>query len=234
MQQRTKVSVDSVGTIHAADMCAQRIIQRKCASNRRYVAASVAVTQLVFTATQFSHPAALHMTLHAKSNETFRLDGVDMEEATQTRHCTCNVWQKLIHCSQQQLQRQHYQQSKAATSSTSHDNANAAAEIFEGSTPQQLVSALQGRRLLAAGRKGKNLWLTLEGQGPMPTMHFGEKRTAVIVLLVFCKDSSSSSASAVCTAHLSGNRLARCADFSCCWAVSLQACICAPLKCAAA
>jgi hypothetical protein len=47
-------------------------------------------------------------------------------------------------------------------------------EIFEGSTPQQLVAALQGRRLLAAGRKGKNLWLQLDGEGPMPLMHFGE------------------------------------------------------------
>ncbi|WIA12000.1 hypothetical protein OEZ85_012081 [Tetradesmus obliquus] len=46
-------------------------------------------------------------------------------------------------------------------------------KIFGGSSPQQLVAALQGRRLLAAGRKGKNLWLSLEGAGPMPLMHFG-------------------------------------------------------------
>jgi hypothetical protein len=58
------------------------------------------------------------------------------------------------------------------------------AEIFEGSSPQQLVAALQGRRLLAAGRKGKNLWLTLEGQGPMPLMHFGEHCLAVCELSI--------------------------------------------------
>jgi hypothetical protein len=85
----------------------------------------------------------------------------------------------------------------AAPSHTPH-HPYTVAEIFDGSAPQQLVSALQGRRLLAAGRKGKNLWLTLEGQGPMPLMHFGKEPTTVKPLTW----STSSSSACSCLTHM--------------------------------
>ncbi|KAG5183570.1 Formamidopyrimidine-DNA glycosylase H2TH domain-containing protein [Tribonema minus] len=43
----------------------------------------------------------------------------------------------------------------------------------EGVTEEDVVAALKGRKLLHAGRKGKNLWLELEGKGKHPTMHLG-------------------------------------------------------------
>jgi len=36
-----------------------------------------------------------------------------------------------------------------------------------------LQSALEGRKLLGAKRKGKYLWFLLDGQGPLPLLHFG-------------------------------------------------------------
>eukprot|EP00879_Flechtneria_rotunda_P020254 GHRR01021302.1.p1 GENE.GHRR01021302.1~~GHRR01021302.1.p1 ORF type:complete len:381 (+),score=101.86 GHRR01021302.1:1920-3062(+) len=47
------------------------------------------------------------------------------------------------------------------------------AEVFEGISAHELVKAFRGRRLIQTGRKGKQLWLVLDGQGPMPLMHFG-------------------------------------------------------------
>ncbi|KAF8071149.1 FPG1 [Scenedesmus sp. PABB004] len=46
------------------------------------------------------------------------------------------------------------------------------AKIFCGATPSQLADALTGKRLAAAGRKGKQAWLALAGGGGL-LMHFG-------------------------------------------------------------
>lgn len=48
------------------------------------------------------------------------------------------------------------------------------AEVFDGSSAADLAAALKGRRVLGAHRKGKQMWLTLEGDKPNLLMHFGE------------------------------------------------------------
>lgn len=49
------------------------------------------------------------------------------------------------------------------------------AEVFDGASSEQVVDALKGRKLLGAHRKGKQMWLTLEGDKPNVLMHFGEE-----------------------------------------------------------
>ncbi len=44
--------------------------------------------------------------------------------------------------------------------------------VFEGVPPARFRRALLGRRVLAAERRGKHLWLALD-QRPWPTVHFG-------------------------------------------------------------
>ncbi|KXZ42162.1 hypothetical protein GPECTOR_192g308 [Gonium pectorale] len=48
-------------------------------------------------------------------------------------------------------------------------------KVFEGHTPAEVVSALQGRTVLAARRKGKYMWLELDSPpgAPWPLLHFG-------------------------------------------------------------
>lgn len=46
-------------------------------------------------------------------------------------------------------------------------------KVFDGASRADMVSALEGRKLLGAGRKGKQMWLTLEGNRPNLLMHFG-------------------------------------------------------------
>lgn len=47
-------------------------------------------------------------------------------------------------------------------------------EVFDGASAADVVAALKGRRLLGAGRKGKQMWLTLEGDsGQNVLMHLG-------------------------------------------------------------
>jgi formamidopyrimidine-DNA glycosylase len=43
----------------------------------------------------------------------------------------------------------------------------------QGVTAEQLTAALLGRTLKHAGRKGKQLWLELDGDGPHPLFHLG-------------------------------------------------------------
>lgn len=47
------------------------------------------------------------------------------------------------------------------------------AEVFDGASPADLVAAFEGRTVTGAHRKGKQLWLTLSGDGLQPLMHFG-------------------------------------------------------------
>jgi hypothetical protein len=51
------------------------------------------------------------------------------------------------------------------------------AELFDGASSSDVVSALRGRKLLGAHRKGKQMWLMLEGGKPNLLMHFGEHYT---------------------------------------------------------
>jgi formamidopyrimidine-DNA glycosylase len=44
--------------------------------------------------------------------------------------------------------------------------------VYTGVTPRRLTAALRGRRVERAGRKGKHLWLELDGR-PWPVFHFG-------------------------------------------------------------
>jgi formamidopyrimidine-DNA glycosylase len=48
------------------------------------------------------------------------------------------------------------------------------AEVFDGASSEDVVSALQGRKLLGAHRKGKQMWLTFQGDKPNLLMHFGK------------------------------------------------------------
>lgn len=52
---------------------------------------------------------------------------------------------------------------------------NLAAEVFDGASSADVVSALEGRQLLGAGRKGKQMWLSMDGDRPNLLMHFGER-----------------------------------------------------------
>jgi len=45
--------------------------------------------------------------------------------------------------------------------------------IGEGVTEKQMVAALTGRTVTAAKRRGKHLWLELDGNGPCLLLHFG-------------------------------------------------------------
>lgn len=48
-------------------------------------------------------------------------------------------------------------------------------KVFDGASSDEVVAAVKGRKLLGAHRKGKQMWLTLEGDGNKPNllMHFG-------------------------------------------------------------
>ncbi|GIL43476.1 hypothetical protein Vafri_938 [Volvox africanus] len=47
-------------------------------------------------------------------------------------------------------------------------------KVFEGASPDDIRQALEGRRVIAAHRKGKYLWLELDNrEGPWPLLHFG-------------------------------------------------------------
>jgi formamidopyrimidine-DNA glycosylase len=47
------------------------------------------------------------------------------------------------------------------------------AEVFEGVAPDDFRKALIGRKLTAVQRRGKCMWLQLDGKGPMPLIHHG-------------------------------------------------------------
>ena len=47
------------------------------------------------------------------------------------------------------------------------------AEVIQGVTPEELQNALQGRTILDAHRKGKHLWLELDGDSPAVLFHLG-------------------------------------------------------------
>jgi hypothetical protein len=66
--------------------------------------------------------------------------------------------------------------------------ADAVAEVFDGASSEDVVSALQGRKLLGAHRKGKQMWLTFQGDKPNLLMHFGKlmwkrQRQSMLLLL---------------------------------------------------
>src|SRR5262245_389345 len=44
--------------------------------------------------------------------------------------------------------------------------------VFQGAPPARFAAALRGRRIRAARRHGKHLWLELDRR-PWPTLHFG-------------------------------------------------------------
>ena len=50
------------------------------------------------------------------------------------------------------------------------------AEVIQGISGDSLEQLLQGKRITAACRKGKHLWLTLDS-GPAVMFHFGKRRT---------------------------------------------------------
>ncbi len=52
---------------------------------------------------------------------------------------------------------------------TSH----AHAEVIEGIAPDELEKVLTGRKLLHARRKGKQMWMELDGEAPALMFHFG-------------------------------------------------------------
>ena len=56
------------------------------------------------------------------------------------------------------------------------------AEVIEGIAPAELQKALQGRTLLEACRKGKQMWLELDGGSPALLLHFGMLHTMPIML----------------------------------------------------
>lgn len=53
-----------------------------------------------------------------------------------------------------------------------------AAEVFDGASSAEVEAALQGRKLVGAHRKGKQMWLLLEGDKPNLLMHFGTPAAA--------------------------------------------------------
>ena len=48
------------------------------------------------------------------------------------------------------------------------------AEVIEGIAPRDLQEALVGRTLVAAQRKGKQMWFELDGDSPALLLHLGE------------------------------------------------------------
>ena len=47
------------------------------------------------------------------------------------------------------------------------------AEVIEGIAPDKLQEMLTGRKLLRACRKGKHMWMELDGGAPALMFHFG-------------------------------------------------------------
>ena len=47
------------------------------------------------------------------------------------------------------------------------------AEVIEGIAPDELEKVLTGRKLLHARRKGKQMWMELDGEAPALMFHFG-------------------------------------------------------------
>ena len=47
------------------------------------------------------------------------------------------------------------------------------AEVIEGIAPEELEKVLTGRKLLQACRKGKQMWMELDGGAPALMFHFG-------------------------------------------------------------
>ena len=47
------------------------------------------------------------------------------------------------------------------------------AEVIEGIAPDELQKMLTGRKLLRACRKGKHMWMELDGGAPALMFHFG-------------------------------------------------------------
>ena len=45
--------------------------------------------------------------------------------------------------------------------------------VYEGVTPRKFASALRGRKVVGVHRRGKQLWMRLDGDGPHPLFHFG-------------------------------------------------------------
>jgi formamidopyrimidine-DNA glycosylase len=56
--------------------------------------------------------------------------------------------------------------------------------VISGVTPLRLESALVGRSILEAKRKGKNLWLRLDAP-PFPSFQFGRLFNLEVFLFVF-------------------------------------------------
>ena len=46
-------------------------------------------------------------------------------------------------------------------------------EVIEGIAPEELQKVLTGRKLLQACRKGKHMWMELDGSAPALMFHFG-------------------------------------------------------------
>lgn len=49
------------------------------------------------------------------------------------------------------------------------------AEVFDNSSNEQLQKFLVGKKISAAGRKGKQMWLEFEGESRALLLHFGER-----------------------------------------------------------
>ncbi|MEM6553721.1 MAG: DNA-formamidopyrimidine glycosylase family protein, partial [Planctomycetota bacterium] len=45
--------------------------------------------------------------------------------------------------------------------------------VYAGVTHTKFARAIKGRKVQAARRRGKQLWLELDGDGPQPLIHFG-------------------------------------------------------------
>lgn len=55
-------------------------------------------------------------------------------------------------------------------------------EVFVGIAPSALAAALKGRRVMAARRRGKQLWLELDA-GPALLVHFGARLNSSCLIL---------------------------------------------------
>jgi hypothetical protein len=49
------------------------------------------------------------------------------------------------------------------------------AEVFDNSSNEELQKFLVGKKISAAGRKGKQMWLEFEGESRALLLHFGER-----------------------------------------------------------
>lgn len=66
-----------------------------------------------------------------------------------------------------------------------------APQVMDGSSAEEIEAAVGGRRLVGVRRKGKHMWMQLEGEGAMPLIHLGQQSapppaTATAAAVHFC------------------------------------------------